>query len=125
MLERHQVVLFLEMMKMAVRQQFIFIGREKNLAALASLGIVRTHAESLVMGLKPKDYVSGPEADYNNPDNEMWVFGLTVSSREVYVKLQVFVEPARCICVSFHESDYPMHYPLREARPTKEEENPR
>ena len=48
-----------------------------------------------------------------------------VSGCEVYVKLQAFVDPACCVCVSFHESEYPMHYPLREARPNEEEENPR
>ncbi len=114
MVARHKVVLFLELMKATARRQFVFRDREKNLATLASLGITRKHAESLVMGLKPEDYVSGPEADHNNPGRDVWVFGLEALGREVYVKLQVFVDPDCCVCVSFHEPEHPMHYPLRE-----------
>lgn len=124
MVQRHKVVLFLELMKLTARDRFVFLGRRKNLDTLALLGITRTHAEFLVMGLTPEDYVQGPDADRNYPDYEMWVFGLRVSGREVYVKLQVILDPAGCVCVSFHESERPMHYPLREASPPKSEGGP-
>ena len=55
----------------------------------------------------------------------MWVFGLQVSGSEVYVKIQVIVEPARCVCISFHESERPMHYPFRETEPPANEEEQR
>lgn len=42
---RHQVLLFLELMKTTARRQFVFVGREKNLTTLANLGINRMHAE--------------------------------------------------------------------------------
>ncbi len=116
MVERHKVVLFLHLMKQAAREHFVFVGRKKNLDALARLGITREHAQALVRAIKPEDYVSGPDEDHNNPALEMWAFGVRVSGSEVYVKLQVQVEPSRCVCVSFHEPEHPMRYPLRENR---------
>jgi len=122
---RHQVALFLHLMKTAANEQFMFVGRRTNLETLARLGINRQHAQELVTGLTPEDYVSGPAPDHNNPGLEMWVFGLNVGRSEVYTKLQVIVEPARCVCVSFHEAERPMHYPFREAEPPANEEDPR
>lgn len=122
---RHQVVLFLHLMKTAANERFAFMDRRVNLDTLARLGINRQHAQALVVGLKPEDYVSGPSPDHNNPGLEMWVFGLQVSGSEVYVKIQVIVEPARCVCISFHESERPMHYPFRETEPPANEEEQR
>jgi hypothetical protein len=125
-IDRHKVLLFLHLMKMAAHERFVFTNRAKNLETLASLGITREHAESLVLGMQPGNYVSGPDRDRNNPSLEMWVFGLRVASSEVYVKLQVISDPpVQCVCVSFHEPERPMHYPLREAGPPANEEESR
>ena len=125
-IERRKVVLFLHLMKMAAHQRFVFVNRHKNLETLASLGITRGHAESLVLGLQPSDYVSGPDPDRNNPGLEMWVFGLRAAGSEVYVKLQVISDPpVACVCISFHEPDRPLHYPLREAGPPADKEESR
>jgi len=121
-----KVLLFLHLMKMAAHERFVFVNRRKNLEALAALGITREHAKSLVLGLQPGDYVSGPDPDHNNPGLQLWVFGLHAAASEVYVKLQVIPDPpARCVCVSFHESERPMHYPLREAEPPANEKESR
>ena len=112
-------------MKTAANEQFMFVGRRTNLETLARLGINRQHAQELVTGLTPEDYVSGPAPDHNNPGLEMWVFGLSVDSSEVYVKVQVIVEPACCVCVSFHQSERPMHYPFRETEPPANKEEQR
>jgi Motility quorum-sensing regulator, toxin of MqsA len=122
---RHQVVLFLHLMKQTALQRFIFVDRSVNLVTLARLGITREEAQSLVMGLTPEHYVRGPDQDDNYPDLEGWVFGLQVTGSEVYVKIQVIVEPARCVCISFHESERPMHYPFRETEPPANEEEQR
>ena len=113
MVERYRVVLFLTLMKQAAHRKFIFVGRPENIATLAKLGITRTHAQSLVLGLKPEDCVSGPEPDHNNPGLDLWVFGLGVSGLDVYIKLQVVMSEGHCVCVSFHEAERPIHYPLR------------
>jgi len=122
---RHQVVLFLHLMKTAANTRFVFVRRRENLEALARLGINRRHAQELVTRLTPVDYVKGPVPDHNNPGLEMWIFGLQVTGSEVYVKLQVIVDPTHCVCVSFHESERPMHYPFRETEPPANEEEQR
>lgn len=120
---RTRVALFLELMKHAARVRFIFWPRKKNLDALALLGITREDAKARVLGLTPDEYVSGPEPDHNRPDLEVWVFGLNIEGREVYVKMQVTLDPTQCVCISFHVSERPLRFPLRETgRPSKEEE---
>lgn len=114
MVQRHQSVLFLTLMKQMAHQRFIFVGRPQNIATLAKLGITRHHAKSLVLGLRPEDCVSGPDPDYNNPGLDFWVFGLHVSSIDIYIKLQVATSEDQCVCVSFHEAERPLHYPLAE-----------
>ena len=122
-IERHKVVLFLHLMKVAANEQFVFVPRRINIEGLARLGINRRHAQELVTGLTPQDYVNGPVPDHNNPGLEMWVFGLRVRGSEVYMKIQVIADPPeRCVCISFHESERPMHYPFRETTSATEEE---
>ena len=126
MAARHQVVLFLHLMKESARRRFIFVDRRVNLVTLARLGITRGEAQSLVMGLTPEHYVRGPDQDDNYPDLEVWVFGLHVTETEVYVKVQVLADPPeRCVCISFHESERPMRYPFRETEPPATEEEQR
>lgn len=113
MVERHKVVLFLTLMKETAHRKFVFVGRPENIATLAKLGITRAHAKSLVLGLTPEDCVSGPGPDHNNPGLDFWVFGLRLSGMDVYIKLQVVISESHCVCVSFHEAERPLHYPLR------------
>ena len=113
-------------MKVAANEQFVFVPRRINIEGLARLGINRRHAQELVTGLTPQDYVNGPVPDHNNPGLEMWVFGLRVRGSEVYMKIQVIADPPeRCVCISFHESERPMHYPFRETEPPANEEEQR
>ena len=114
MIARHQVVLFLHLMKETAGVRFIFMRRAVNLQTLAQLGLMPRDAKTRVLGLKPDDYVSGPTPDHNSPEHEVWVFGLSIDRVEVYVKIQVTTEPLeRCVCISFHTADRPMTYPLR------------
>ena len=76
-----------------------------------------------MLGLTPAAYSSGPTPDHNNPGLELWVFGLRMRRNEVYVKIQVIADPPeRCVCISFHESERPLHYPFRETTSATEEE---
>jgi hypothetical protein len=40
-------------------------------------------------------------------------FGLEVGGTEVYIKVNVIVEPEQCVCMSFHLPEKPLSYPLR------------
>jgi hypothetical protein len=109
----HQVALFLHLMKSCASKQFQFVPRDKNLDTLALLGLTVVDAKSRVLGLVPEDYVSGPLTDLTRPGVELWVFGLEIEAEEIYVKLQVILEPEKCVCVSFHVADEPLEYPLK------------
>ncbi|MCE5254192.1 MAG: hypothetical protein LLG45_08325 [Actinomycetia bacterium] len=113
MTARHQVILFLIMMKNAAANQFVLTHRRKNLATLATLGLDLGDAKERVMGLTPEDYVEGPDPDDKRPGDEVWVFGLEIGGQEVYVKVCVLSEPLLCTCISFHLADRPLKYPLR------------
>jgi hypothetical protein len=123
---RHQVVLFLHLMKETARLRFHFVRRPVNLGTLALLGLMPRDAEDRVPALVPEDYVSGPDRDRSYPGNEVWVFGPFVNGTEVYVKIQVIANPPeRCVCISFHKADRPMRYPLRQTEPPAKEEDRR
>ena len=116
MAARHQVILFLSLMKDAASHQFVLSPRKKNLDTLALLGLIPSDAKERVIGLMPEDYVSGPSADDKRPGEEVWVFGLVIEEEEIYVKVSVINEPLLCTCISFHMADKPLFYPLREPR---------
>ena len=123
---RERVRLFLHLMKMAAAVRFIFEGRSKNLQTLASLGITRVGAQNRVLALTPEDYSSGPSPDHKHPGRAVWVFGLFINGTEVYVKVQVISDPPeRCVCISFHEAERPLGYPLRSDETTANEEDRR
>ena len=113
MAARHQVVLFLSLMKAAASQRFVFTSRKKNLGTLALLGLSLADAKERVLGLTPEEYVDGPSPDDKRPGDEVWVFGLEIEKRKVYVKVCVINEPQLCTCISFHEAEKPLSHPLR------------
>lgn len=41
------------------------------------------------------------------------MFGLRIHDTDVYIKLEVRLEPARRLCVSFHAAERPMTFPYR------------
>lgn len=113
MVERAQVVLFLDQMKACATCKFRLERRPENLATLAMLGMTLEDAKSRVLALTPANYVEGPTARSERSSQEAWVFGITIGQTLVYVKVSVRIEPARCLCVSFHEAEYPMRFPYR------------
>ena len=113
MAARHQVVLFLCLMKEAASRRFVLSPRKKNLDTLALLGITQADAKERVIGLMPEDYVSGPSANDKRPGEEVWVFGVKVEEQEVYVKVSVVDEPLLCTRISFHVADKALFYPVQ------------
>lgn len=93
------------------------------MATLARLGLTVRDAKQRILALTPADYVSGPTPRSEGSSQEAWVFGITVNGALVYVKVSVRTEPARCLCVSFHDAQHPLHLPYRDARP-KEDDKP-
>jgi hypothetical protein len=113
MTERHQVELFLLLMRTTAADRFLLRDRQKNRDAFALLGITSREAQAHVVALTVGDYVSGPSANLDRPGEEVWVFGARVRGSEIYIKLAVITDPCACICISFHEAEQPMVYPFR------------
>jgi hypothetical protein len=114
MVARDQVALFLTLLKECVACDFRLERRPENMATLAHLGMTLTDAHDRILGLTPADYLEGPTPRSEDSSQEAWVFGLHIREIDVYVKLSIRIEPARCVCVSFHEAQWPMAYPYRE-----------
>jgi hypothetical protein len=92
--------------------KFTFIPRRPNLEAITSLGITLTDVKEIILGLTTDNYCRGPEADEDGSAGEVWVFGTVVDGIEIYIKLKVDNDFAKCI--SFHQPDYNMNFPLHE-----------
>lgn len=88
-----------------------FVPRKGYLDALAQLGITIPDAENTLLGLSATDYVSGPESDHNGSPGEIWVFGTMIHRRQIYIKVKL--DTGRAACLSFHEAQYPLRFPLR------------
>lgn len=114
MVERDQVMLFLALMRDCAACQFRLERRDKNMATLARLGITQKDAKSRILALKPSDYLKGPTPRPGHPSQESWEFGLRIEATDVYIKLEIRLEPARCLCVSFHDAERPMTFPYRQ-----------
>lgn len=87
--------------------------RGKNQQALASLEISPAQREEIIKDLEPEDYVEGPLEEKMHGILAMWVFGKTVRSHEIYIKVSMGTENNKAVCISFHVAEYPMSYPLK------------
>lgn len=87
--------------------------RGKNRNALLDLEITPRMRETVVMSLEWKDYSEGPITDELNHGAEMWVFGKDYRDTEIYIKITMGKPGSHTICISFHEAERPMSYPLK------------
>jgi hypothetical protein len=113
---REQVNDFLKRFKAKVDEQgsLPLIPRRENLNALTMLGIARSEVKTVVFGLTDNDYESGPEADRDQTAGELWIFGVDYEGTEVYIKLKLSTESAKCL--SFHQAGRQMTLPYRGGR---------
>jgi hypothetical protein len=93
--------------------QVIFINRPKNqLQALADLEITPKKREDIIKNLTYKNYSEGPKLETQYGGAGIWIFGKTIKTQELYIKLTISRETQNVICISFHKAEYPMDYPL-------------
>ena len=93
--------------------QFSFIEREKNMTSLGELGMCIGQAKNVILQLTPFDYVEGPLQDEKYPSHNLWVFGVSFNSDEVYIKLSDNFRCNVAKCISFHKAEYSLVYPNR------------
>ena len=110
-----EVKLFLEefLIKADLNNIFYIDAKPNNIDTLAELEITPAEREKHVKSLKPEDYCKGPlPNDYPN-QNDVWVFGKMIKTKEVYIKIYIGKCNRPCVCISFHTAKYKLTYPLK------------
>ena len=90
--------------------------REKNMKTLAELCITAKYRDNIVKQLSVKDFYKGPEPNRLNDLGDMWVFGKTINSKEVYIKVTLGRTNSQAVCISFHIAEHPIKYPFKEEK---------
>lgn len=94
----------------------------KNNNFLREIGWLNSHAlEYVCDNLCYQNYSSGPEKNKSKTGGDqgfIWVFGICLEEYkniEVYIKFHIKTnsENEPLVCMSFHEAEYPMTYPLK------------
>ena len=94
--------------------------RDVNTQALLDMGLTFTDRIGVILSLSIEDYSSGPLQDLNRA-GDVWIFGKTVHSIEVYIKLKLVEYRSletnamvrQAVCISFHPAREPLEYPFK------------
>lgn len=90
----------------------------KNIDFISSLGLtikeaIRTIHLPTIRKLTYKNYCSGPEKDRDIKNCNVWVFGVEINNKEVYIKLSDNFKNKLATSISFHEAEHSLKYPHR------------
>ena len=93
---------------------WIFLSRQKNIETLARLEFTMEDVRREILSLSVTDYCSGP---MNDPEirGEVWIFGKTISDKEVYIKLKLWGDKTTkgLRVLSFHWAEKLLIYPFK------------
>ncbi len=93
----------------------IFENRDKNFQTLLDLDITPKEREGYLLKLNSNDFSEGPITHNNYPNSPpLYVFGINVKGREVYIKINLGKPEKSVMCISFHISKNKMKYPFKE-----------
>jgi len=113
MIEKEVVIKFLREFKKYSQDKFTFIRRKKNLLTLSYLGITIEEAKNIIYNLTYENYSGGPIKDKDNPSSQVWVFGVIIEHREIYIKLSDDFNSGYAKCISFHIAREKLIYPFK------------
>lgn len=112
---KQEVSAFLNQLKGAIILGSIYYAYRtedgKNEDLLLELGMVPLQRDDYIKNLKVENYCDGPIKDKNG-GNDLWIFGIDIYGREIYIKLQL-TKREDVYCISFHKASYAMSYPLK------------
>ena len=91
----------------------IFTSREKNTQTLLDLELTVEQLKGKLLELTVQDYSQGPTEDQQFNGASLWVFGKQIKGKEIYIKITLGHFGDCTVCISFHEAEFPMRYPLR------------
>ncbi len=110
-----QVAIFLKEFKEIATQGrgLDIVDRKENLHSLSKLGLTKKNCKNEILSLSVSNYSSGPKPDKDKP-GYVWEFGKKIKGKEIYIKLKIAdVDTAKIAkCISFHEAEHPIDYPL-------------
>lgn len=66
-----------------------------------------------IESLTVSDYSEGPLDEILDKGTDMWVFGINIKGKEVYIKLSKGIPDGPVICHSFHVAEHKMKYPFK------------
>ncbi len=115
MTTQEQVKLFLSdfKSKMKIWDVIFRDDRGKNLQTLLELEIRPIDRKTSLEKLKLEDYSEGPINEILNGGSDMWVFGIALKNKEIYIKISMGFVGTSTICISFHIAEHPMNYPFK------------
>jgi hypothetical protein len=87
--------------------------RKKNTQALLNLELTPLQRVKLIEALTMPDYSQGPQADTLNAGAPLWIFGKQFKNKMIYIKISMGSIDKPVICISFHEAEYDMTFPLK------------
>ncbi|WP_289199656.1 toxin [Bacteroides acidifaciens] len=91
----------------------IYKPRGKNQQALLDLEITSLQRTERLQSLKVSDYSEGPLEEILDKGADMWVFGIDIKGKEVYIKLSKGMSNGPVICHSFHVAEHKMNHPFK------------
>jgi hypothetical protein len=93
----------------------LFMDRmnKKNFQTITDLNMNIADLRRELNTLEVVHYSEGPMPDQLYHGFPMWVFGKTISKREVYIKITMGNPNEQVICISFHFAEYAMFYPFK------------
>lgn len=100
--------------KLLINDNIIFRPRDKNTQGLLDLDISANARLEIIKRLTYEDCFSGPNKDNLIPPlPDYYEFGVVVKRKTAYIKLSLGHYGKKVVCMSFHEAEYPIKYPLK------------
>jgi hypothetical protein len=118
--EREKVRDFLQLVKETITnpvtgQGWVLVPRKENNECIIQLGYKYPDIKETLLGLSVEDYCEGPCHDRDLP-GELWVFGKTLESKPVYIKIKLasFGTLRIVRVVSFHFAEHTLEHPFED-----------
>ena len=99
--------------KLSFRDKILLVSRPKNFDTIKDLELSVLGVKEELKKIEVADYYQGPLEEVVFQGMPMWVFGRSIKSREVYIKITMGKKDEDPICISFHFSEFPMAYPYK------------
>jgi hypothetical protein len=113
-----QVEAFLKNLREKIRFfDVAFRPRDKNLKFLANIDLIPIERIDYLKKLTYENYKSGPNKDTHEVERpDYWEFGIEIKGVEAYIKVSLGLKDKRVDCMSFHEAELSITYPLKERK---------